>query len=392
MVHPETLHEALPESRAWPAAVTESDLDGLGAYPAVYLLVDQRDQPILLASTQSLRRAVSARLLERPEASARADLRAVTRGIRWCQVHSPFEARWCYYRLARLFYPDVYRKQVGFGPAWFLHVDSSASIPEIRVTERIWRLHGQFLGPFPTRATSRAALEDLWDLFDLCRYPEQVRKTPNGQRCSYAEMGRCDAPCDGSVPLSSYRDRTGWAWQFAGGAGFQDGPNRSADAWIAGIETRMKQASSEMAFERAGLLKRQLETARQWRAKYAELVQDESMRWLVILPVTRRKAWKPFWFDRGVLEAGDILAEKKTPTGVLEWLADVWSRPSARVADEVRMEQTWLLFHLLSRVERERAVVVQVGDVGTAPDPAVLADLITQARSRKTDPSAPDSV
>ncbi len=79
----EFLTAALPELRTWPERPIATDIDPLPNTPAVYLLVDAGGAAIQLATTQSLRRLLSARLVDPQPRAGKADLAAITRGVRW---------------------------------------------------------------------------------------------------------------------------------------------------------------------------------------------------------------------------------------------------------------------------------------------------------------------
>lgn len=324
-------------------------MGSLPGCPAVYLLTDAGGAPVQLASTQHLRRLALSRLVDADTPKrGKTDLAAIVRGLRWRPVCAPFEARWWYYRLARQLHPSGYRRLVSFGPSWFLNVDWTRHVPEIRVTQRVWCEPGECVGSWATRRECQQALEGLWDLFDLCRYPEQVRKAPAGQRCAYAEMGRCDAPCDGSAPLDDYSARSRAAWRFVCGA---------IDEWTAAAETRMKAQAANRSYERAGQIKQQIAFARRWREKWSpRLRRADELNCLLAVPVTRRRAWKLFAFRRGELRAGPMLSDRKLPVEGPRWLAAQVERPIAELDDIVRMEQTWLVAHFLRSPESERAL------------------------------------
>lgn len=178
------LPRALPDELTWVGRLRRSDLARLPACPAVYLLLAESKVPVQLAATQHLRRLVAARLADSaPPPPGKADLVEIVRGIRWRPVHSAFEGRWWYYRLARQMYPKQYRRLISFGPAWFLHVDWQERVPEIRLSERIWQEGGEHVGPWLTHDTCRKALHGLWALFDLCRYHEQIRRAGRSALC-----------------------------------------------------------------------------------------------------------------------------------------------------------------------------------------------------------------
>ena len=361
--------EALPEILRWPDRPTPADLDPLPGIPAIYLLLDAHDQPVQLATTQNLKRLATARLLDETRAQrGQADLAAIARAVRWRRVAAPFESRWWYYRLVRQHEPKSYRQLIGFGPAWFLHVDWHARVPEVRVTERVWCAPGHYVGPFPARRQAQHALEGLWDLFDLCRYPEQVRKAPSGQRCAYAEMNRCDAPCDGSVPLEPYIARCRQAWSFAGG---------HVAPWIAAAEQAMQAAARQLAFERANVLKQQLAFAREWQQKWLPVVRPaEDFNLLLAVAVTRRKARKLFLFSRGALVEGPTVPDRKLVADTRAWLEPVLRDhlPAALAAADPtqRMEQTWLVAHLLQNKEAATTLTLRLPNLPQDPIPTTI--------------------
>src|SRR5262249_5047463 len=47
--------------------------------------------------------------------------------------------------------------------------------------------------------------EQVEDWFDLCRYYNILLESPRGRACAYKEMGKCPAPCDGSISIEQYR-------------------------------------------------------------------------------------------------------------------------------------------------------------------------------------------
>lgn len=366
----------LPESHAWTDRPVVADLAPLPGCPAVYVLVDAAGSPVQLATTQSLKRLLVARLTDparlRP---GQPDLAEITRGVRWRPLATPFEGRWWYYRLARTMYPQEYRRLISFGPAYFLHVDWNQPVPELRVTERVFCLAGQFVGPWPAHKACQEALEGLWDLFDLCRYPEQVRKTPHGTRCAYAEMERCDAPCDGSVPLAAYAARCQAAWRFAtGGVG----------EWLAQADARMRQAAEQQQFELAGQIKQQLRFAQMWQAQWAPRLRTaDELNDLIALPATRRRAWKLLAFRGGDLTDGPIVPERTIGRDAVAWLGQLLLARPAEIPDALRMEQTWLLSHLCFSRECDTAIVIPLPKAGLPVDlEQTLAAQAAAARNR----------
>lgn len=370
--------DLLPELHTWNDRPTEDDLRQLPGIPAVFLLEDAAGAPILPATTQNLRRLSLSRLGEASDEEGptrKADLAAVTRRVRYRPVHHPFEGRFWYYHLVRRWKPREYRKLIGFGPAWFLNVDWSRPIPEINVMREAFVAAGETVGPWPTQRAAQQALEGLWDLFDLCRYPAEVQRAPQGKRCAYADMGRCDAPCDGSASVSAYADRVAAAWRFTRGG---------VARWIDRTTEAMHAAARAQAYERAALLKKQLEFAARWRRDWSEHVGlIDEWRELLVLPVTRRKAWLPVVFAAGDVLIGAPIAERKLVTEAPAWLDATLEAPRPPTPAEVRMEQTWLVAHLCHHKEGQRILRLPPAAAPGAPS---LADRLTAAlESRHAD-------
>lgn len=369
---PTDLLDALPELRTWAGRPAPSDLQSLPAVPAVYLLLDAAGAPVQLATTQSLRRLLLARLCgplgPRP---GRADVAEVVRGVRWRPLSTPFEGRWWYYRLARELHPQTYRRLIAFGPAQFLHVDWEQPVPQVHLTERIWREPGQYIGPWATQKAGQEALHGLRDLFDLCRYPEQVARAPHGTRCAYAEMGRCDAPCDGSVPLGAFIERCRAAWRFAAGA---------VPPWIDAATVVMRQAAVDQRYEYAGQLKRQVEFARQWQRQWGpHLRPSDELNYLLALRVTRRRAWKLLLFSAGHIIDGPVAVDRRLATTARPWLAEELGKTSAELPAAVRMEQTWLVAHWLLGPQRDEGFAIPLPE--RAPPANLEAMLVEQTQA-----------
>lgn len=387
---PASVAAALPDVHTWHDRPTSADLASLPTGPAVVLWIAADGAAVQLATTQQLKRFANSRLLEPDEEDdaprARADLAAVVRGVRWRTVSCPFEGRWWYYRLARALHPKDYRRRIGFGSATFLALDRDAEIPDWRTTDRVYRDACDYVGPFPSHAQAQAALDGLRDLFELCRYPEQVRKAPAGKTCAYADMGRCDAPCDGSAPMSAYRERVTASFAFAtGGVG----------AWLRGAQNEMARAAQELEFERAALIKQQIVFADRWQRQWSDSVGNAAeWRMLLVLPVTRRKAWKLFYFDIGVLIEGPIAPDRKLADVVREWLPGACAAANkGHVSPTERTEQAWLVAHLHGHREAMDALLLPIAD---PRDDAQLAAEIeawraTRAKPKRTAKTTPSA-
>jgi DNA polymerase-3 subunit epsilon len=305
---------------------------------------------IQVAASQSVRRSVRHRLTA-PEPLAgrtkKADLAAVTRQVWWLPTHSRFETTWRYYRVVRALYPDQYRRLVAFGPAWFVHVDLSKPLPRFTVTSKACEVPGEKWGPFPTRSVAAAFVEQLEDLFDLCRYHDVLDKTPQGQACAYFEMGKCPAPCDGTEAVDAYLRRVTQAKAFAWG---------DRARFVAEWSAEMSRASGELAFERAGALKARLQTVGKLAGRGHEHARDlRDFRYLVVQRGPGTSWAAPFFVVGGSLEEGVPVRLRELEGAVPRWrerLAGVNHESTASADRVLSTEQVWLVSHFLFKGER----------------------------------------
>ncbi|HEX2971371.1 MAG TPA: hypothetical protein VHP11_03510, partial [Tepidisphaeraceae bacterium] len=191
-----------------PAGDFEAFLKWIPARWAVYLLTDGEDRPVQLLCVKNLRYSLKRRLggEELVGPSRRVNYRELVRRVYWRRVDSTFEADWVYLEAARRVFPESYQKMVGFRPAWFVHVNPEAKFPRYTKTTDLSGKAGVLIGPVEDKNAAGRLITLAEDCFDLCRYYNILVAAPKGKACAYKEMGRCPAPCDGSISMERYRE------------------------------------------------------------------------------------------------------------------------------------------------------------------------------------------
>ncbi|MCY2925630.1 MAG: hypothetical protein NT031_09345, partial [Planctomycetota bacterium] len=229
--------------------------DQLAQVPAkrgVALLEAQAGAPIVLLTAADIRARVRTRLAEPLEDQRRksADLREITRWVRWKLAPGHFEADFRFFELARAIWPGEYPSLLAWKPAWFAHMAVDEPYPHWRRTQEIAGLGGRCFGPFATGKQAERFIQVIQDGFDLCRHVRCLRQAPRATRCAYAEMGRCLSVCNGAVTMGAYRDRVARSVDFAAG-----------DRWghEQALQAEMAAAAKELAFERASGVKAKIE-------------------------------------------------------------------------------------------------------------------------------------
>ena len=283
-------------------SVDQQQLLEVPAKRGVLALLGARNEPIVVLTAADMRSRLRNRLAEvEDDARTRsADLRVVTRNVCWKLAGSHFETDLHYLELARAIWPDTYESLIAWKPAWFVHVDVDEPFPHFSRTRDVLARSGRYFGPFMTGRSAEKFIGAVQDGFDLCRDLRCLRQAPHGQRCSYGQMGRCASPCDGSIPISEYRQTVARAADFVAG-------NRAATREE--LSERMQEASANLQFERASALKTRLERLEDFESRdFAEVRPVEQFRFLLVQSGGSSRRAAAFVAGPGTIESAGVLA------------------------------------------------------------------------------------
>jgi len=349
----------------------------------VLALSDDNERPIQVLSTQNVRRAARFRLRQDHETinRRRADIRVVARRLWWTPAYSQFESTWVYWRVARRLWPDDYLKQLGFGQAWFAAVNFEARFPRWRAQGYVFKQGDREVGPFDTQRRCAEFIALLEELFDLCRYYEILVQAPLGQACAYHEMGKCPAPCDGSISLDDYHRIMWAAAEFAQG---------EKEPFLSALEADMRQASERRDFVRAARLKELLERSRQTLQRSRPITSTpREFRFLIVQRGETRSRVKPFFVDRGRIEAGESVKVSSVAEAVGGWIERMHREITGDLDDgDERSEAIWLVVHFLAKGRRAAGLFLPASDLVT---PDKLCDLVQRTFGPVAKKGAPDN-
>lgn len=223
------------------------DFGTVPARPGVCMFCDTAGQPILLLTTGSIRTAAAGRLGK--DISPARSLAPITTTLHYCLAGSAFEATLLHYNIARHIYGPAYQQELSLRTPWCIRIDPQAHTPEWTVTTGPTDDKAWYFGPMPARKDAHKLIETITDIFDMCRYQSQLRRAPHGRRCVWYELGRCQAPCDGSMDIDEYR-------QLAFKA--IDALDGTTQPMTQHLQQQMRQASEQLAFEQAATYKQRL--------------------------------------------------------------------------------------------------------------------------------------
>ncbi|HEY7116964.1 MAG TPA: hypothetical protein VH475_10280 [Tepidisphaeraceae bacterium] len=285
-----------------PDAPLEELLKAAPAKWVVYLMADAAAQPVQLLCVKNLRASLKRRLGgdEAIGPSRRVNYRDLVRRVYWRRVDSAFEADLAYLAIARQVFPQSYRGMLGFEPAWFVHVNPANNFPRYVKTIDLTR-PGVYIGPFEDKHAAARFVQLVEDAFDLCRYYNILVESPNARACAYKEMGKCPAPCDGTISIEQYRELVKWS------AGTAVAPERFVEAHT----RRMEAAARELRFESAARIKQYIAQVAQFGKgafRFARKLED--FRYLSLQLGPRTGTAKAFLIAPGVVEeVGGIIGD-----------------------------------------------------------------------------------
>jgi excinuclease UvrABC nuclease subunit len=331
----------------------EAFLKRVPARWVVYLLADAVDRPVQLLCVRNLRYSLKRRLggSEQVGPSKRVNYRDLVRRIYWRRVDSAFEADWIYYEAARRLFPDTYQGMVGFRPAWFVHVNPDANFPRYTKTIDPTTKTGVLLGPLEDKHAAARLMQLAEDAFDLCRYYNILVEAPRAKACAYKEMGKCPAPCDGSISMEQYRRMIEWS------AAVVVDPAE----FVAEQTWRMQAAAADLRFESAAKIKAYADQVSQFgKGPFRHVRRLEQFQYVSLQRGPREGTAKVFLITPGEIEeVAGLVAEPVKAADVLRVIVEgAWSGRTR--VDATGAERIGIVAHHLFLAKQTSGVFLRV--------------------------------
>jgi excinuclease UvrABC nuclease subunit len=363
-----------------PAAALDEFLRGVPAKWVVYLLADADDQPVQLLCVRNLRASLKRRLGGEEDGagpSRRVDYRQLVRRIHWRRVDSAFEADAVYLEAARALFPQTYQGMVGFRPAWFVHVDPAAAFPRYVKTVDLTRSAGVFVGPVEDKHAAARLIELAEDSFDLCRYYNVLVEAPRAKACAYKEMGKCPAPCDGSIPMDRYRE------MIATSATALVDPAPAVREQTA----RMQRAAAELKFEQAARVKRVVDQLGQLgKGPFRHARRLEDFAYLSLQRGPRQGTAKVFLVTPGrIEEVAGLVNEPVEPGDLLRHVLGLATARREAAVDPVGAERIGVVAHHLFLAKQSHGVFLPLGEADEKQLPRAYRELQKQKVAEETE-------
>jgi DNA polymerase-3 subunit epsilon len=121
--------------------------------------------------------------------------------------------------------------------------------PRLSLVRKVAEDGADYLGPFASRRTAEKCLVALHEAFPIRQCSDRIPITPTGSACALAEMGRCLAPCDGSISMDDYAEVV---------ATVRANLLHRADEVVLALTARMDRLAVDERFEEAGVHRERL--------------------------------------------------------------------------------------------------------------------------------------
>jgi len=380
-VGPDLLSRLFARRLGVPADASPDDLARLPRGGGVVALATDNGALVQLLTAGSVRRVAASRLAPPADdaPSRRARLAGVVRQVWWQPAHSAFEAHWLYLQRARQLLGRDYAKSLGFGPVWYAALDLTADHPRWTPSSALPPAGTTVAGPFTTRKRCAALIADLEDLFDLCRYHEELVRAPHGTRCAYFDMGKCPAPCDGTVSLDAYRRQLEASAAFA---------TTDGAAFIAQQQAAMQRHAANLAFERAQRCRDALaraQAAQEMRSRWART--PDAFRCLIVQRGARRNTLRPFFCTIAGIVSGPDVRVADVSAAAAEWTQRLAaSDKRSDISMTYRSECQALVAHYLGKGEKASGVYLTSPDAWHGETVVARVEARFSRASRAADP------
>ena len=209
--------------------------------PGVYQMRDGRGRALYVGKAKVLSRRVSSyfNAIEAHTPRIR-QLVSKLRGIEWFQTDTELEALLLESRLIRELDPPFNRAQRRTTPRPFLRISSDHNFPKIVANVFPKNDGAEYYGPLRSRGEAQAILEVIERIFPIRTCSD--REFTIGKRCLRADIGRCLAPCEGSVSTAAYAEQMDRVRRFLHG---------EVEHVTERLQLEMEESSKALAFEDA---------------------------------------------------------------------------------------------------------------------------------------------
>lgn len=234
-----------------------SFLASLTHRPGIYRMLSAEDTVLYVGKAKDLRKRVASYFGSKAHLPKTQALMAQTSRVEVTVTGTEHEALLLEHNLIKEYRPRfnvILRDDKSY--PW-IHISTEQEFPRFELHRGGRRGPGRFLGPWPSAGTVRESLVQLQKLFRVRQCSESFfanRTRP----CLQYQIRRCTAPCVGLIAAEDYQRDVSDALLFL------EGRNENV---LSSLAIRMEQAAEKLDYERAALLRDQIQLVRKIQAE-----------------------------------------------------------------------------------------------------------------------------
>jgi len=210
--------------------------------PGVYLFRDERGRVLYIGTSKDLRTRVRTYFTASETRSRMGEMVALASAVTGIECATALEAEVRELRLIAEHKPP-YNRRSRFPERVHWIKLTREPWPRLSLVRQVLDDDAQYVGPYSSRRAAERAVAALHESFPIRQCGGRMPKVPAMSACALAEMGKCLAPCDGSVSRADY-------------LAVVDGLRRSLldrpDTVVESLSRRMHALAAASRFEDAG--------------------------------------------------------------------------------------------------------------------------------------------
>jgi len=288
----------------------------LPARPAVFLIEMQAAEARpYLARTADLQRRLGTLLGRTQQPSRRLSLREIAARVRYRVVGSPFEQSLVLYHHAVRIHAGRHRSWMRLRPPVVVKLKLRSAYPRCYVTRRILDDGALYVGPFGTRRSADAFLNQSLNFFKIRRCQIHIRRDPTFPGCIYSEMKMCLAPCFAGCTDEEYGAEVARVESFL---------STSGGSLITELEQSRDAATAALDFERSAAVHKKMDKVTSVLRLLPELARPlDELTGVVLQRAAAEQTVAVFAVRRGflsppfLLEFGSIAADPRSVEAIL---------------------------------------------------------------------------
>lgn len=179
--------------------------DGLPTGPGVYIFRDGQGAALYVGKSASIRRRVRSYFTASEPRARMREMVQLTARVEAIDCAHDLEAQVRELRLIDALAPRYNRRSKNARRAVWLRL-TQERFPRLSIVHRARTDAGLQIGPFPSRAVANDALDAIHDATRVRRCTDRITATRGPAACILAEIGKCVAPCTGTLSPQRYAE------------------------------------------------------------------------------------------------------------------------------------------------------------------------------------------